>query len=184
MGVMEEIERDLVRRARDGDQEAFRCLVERHHEQVYRTAYAVLADAAGASEVEQDAWVNAWRGLDRFRGEASFVTWVTRLTLNAASDYLRRHARRPTEVRLDGFDVAERPAAWRVEERDEIDRAMRALGRDARDVVALRYGLDMTVPQIAAALGCPQGTIKSRLHGALAQLRRALQTGRDTEGAA
>jgi RNA polymerase sigma-70 factor (ECF subfamily) len=173
--VEEPSEVDLVRRSRDGDEGAFRFLLERHHDRVYRTAYAVTADAAAAAEVAQDAWVRAWRGLGGFRGAAAFSTWVTRLAVNAANDYLRRQRRRERIEGLFGvFGSRGRAPEDALADRDELRGALAGLSAPLREVVALRYGLDLTVPAIAETLGCPEGTVKSRLHAALAQLRRTL----------
>src|SRR5919198_4926025 len=84
----------LIARCRAGDQDAFRELVEQHHERVYRTAFAVTANPVDASDVEQETFVRAWQGLRQFRGEASLATWLTRLALNAARDHLRRRRTR------------------------------------------------------------------------------------------
>lgn len=67
-------ERDLVRRCRSGDPEAFGCLVELHHERVYRTAFALTGESGAAEDVEQETFLRAWRSLRRFRGEASLAT--------------------------------------------------------------------------------------------------------------
>jgi RNA polymerase sigma-70 factor (ECF subfamily) len=169
----------LVERCRGGDRDAFRQLVERHSERVYRTAYALTGNAEDAGDVTQETWLKAWRGLRRFRGDSAVGTWLTRLALNAARDHLRRRQTRAAlqhalrGLRRLGTDRAATGGA--IEERDALARAIAHLPFAARQVVALRYGPELSVAEIAAALGCPEGTVKSRLHAALARLREVLQ---------
>jgi len=171
-------ERELVRRCRSGDPKAFRHLVETHHERVYRTAFALTADPEVAQEVVQETFLRAWRGLGRFRGEASLATWLTRLAVSAGTDELRRQ-RRQARLHLAPLPLPfSRPDAARtLEDRDELDHALAQLRPEARQVIALRFGLDLSLREIAATLGCPEGTVKSRLHTALNQLRERM--GRD-----
>lgn len=169
-------EAELIARCRAGDQEAFRRLVETHHQRVYRTAYAVTADAAEASEVAQETFVKAWRRLGRFRGNASLATWLTRLALNTARDQLCRQRVRDAlavvrGIRFGRFQPHESHAEQAIEDRDEVQRALDRLSPRARQVVALRYGLDLSLKEIAQVLDCPEGTVKSRLNAALGQLR-------------
>lgn len=167
-------ESELVARSRRGDHEAFRALVEAHHERVYRTAYAVTTDAGDANEITQETFIKAWRGLARFRGDASFATWVTRLALNAARDHLRKSRRnRFEQVDWDIHDLTSE-----VEDREEIQQALQQLSEQARHLIALRYGLDLSIRDIALILGCPEGTVKSRLHSALHLLRETLHADR------
>jgi RNA polymerase sigma-70 factor (ECF subfamily) len=172
-------ELELVARARAGDEDAFDLLVALHHERVYRTAYAV-ADPADVDEVVQETWLRAWRGLARFRGEASLGTWLTRLAVNAATDlHRRRRTRAALAAALGRFLPAFAPAPTdAVDDRDELRRALATLGPDARRLLGLRFGLDCSVAEIAAVLGCPEGTVKSRLHAATAALRAAIAAAR------
>src|SRR5919202_6775931 len=175
-------EHALAERCRAGDENAFRQLVELHHDRVYRVAYALTANEEDAGDVTQETWLRAWRALRRFRGEAALGTWLTRLALNAARDHLRRRRAWAALQRVlhglglanvdDAVDAAMRGA---IEEGDALQRALMGLSLPARQVVALRYGAALSVAEIAAALGCPEGTVKSRLHAALARLRAALQ---------
>ncbi len=181
-----ETEDELLAHCRAGDQDAFRRLVELHHQRVYRTAFALTADPADAAEVTQEVFVNAWRGLPRFRGDAAVATWLTRLALNAARDHLRRRRTRDlAQAARDAFGLpwgAGEDAVRAVEDRDELDQALRHLSPQARQIVALRYGLDLSLKEIAQTLDCPEGTVKSRLNAALAQLRRIIGQGRAAVG--
>jgi RNA polymerase sigma-70 factor (ECF subfamily) len=172
-------EQELVARARAGDDDAFDALVALHHERVYRAAYAV-AGPADADEVVQETWVRAWRGLARFRGDAGLGTWLTRLAVNAATDAHRRRRARATLTAALGRLLplfAPAPTAA-VEDRDELRRGLDSLDPDARRLLGLRFGLEYSVAEIAVVLGCPEGTVKSRLHAATAALRRAVGAAR------
>lgn len=163
----------LVERCRRGDEEAFQQLVEAHHDRVYRAAYAVMANPSEAAEVTQATWVKAWRGLKGFRGEASIGTWLTRLALNTATDHLRRQQRRVMLLELLPFSHRP-PTTASVEDRDELKHALDRLPPESRRLVGLRYGLGFPVSEIAGLLGCPEGTVKSRLHAATKHMRRLL----------
>jgi RNA polymerase sigma-70 factor (ECF subfamily) len=170
--------RDLVHRARAGDEAAFRRLVELHHERVYCVARAVVLDPADAADVAQEAWIKAWRGLAGFRGESGFGTWLTRLALNAAVDHLRRRQARAALARaLAGRPLVPRSALDAVDEREELQRALAGLAAAQRRLVALRHVLDLKVDEIALLLGVPAGTVKSRLHAAARALQAALVAG-------
>lgn len=175
-------EDELIARCRGGDEDAFRHLVETYHERVYRTAYALTANPDDASEVVQETFLKAWRGIGQFRGEATLGTWLTRLALNAGSDYLRRQ-RRGVVQRLRELVPWHQADHLRVaEDRDELDRALRQLTASARQVIALRYGLDLPIAEIARIIGCPEGTAKSRLNAATTRLRAIIAQERARSG--
>ena len=99
-------ERELIRRAGQGDQEAFRQLVETYQAPAYRLALRMCGgDAALAEDAAQEAFLAAWRGLPRFRGDSRFSTWLYRLTTNAAIDCLRREKRHRDADDLDGVEL-------------------------------------------------------------------------------
>lgn len=99
-------EKDLIRRAGQGDSDAFRQLVETYQAPVYRLALRMCGgDAALAEDAAQEAFLAAWRGLPRFRGDSRFSTWLYRLTTNAAIDCLRREKRHRGTDDLDGVDL-------------------------------------------------------------------------------
>ena len=99
-------EKDLIRRAGQGDSDAFRQLVETYQAPVYRLALRMCGgDAALAEDAAQEAFLAAWRGLPRFRGDSRFSTWLYRLTTNAAIDCLRREKRHRGTDDLDGVEL-------------------------------------------------------------------------------
>jgi RNA polymerase sigma-70 factor, ECF subfamily len=167
-------ETDLVERCQAGDQDAFRCIVETYHDRVFRVGYALTSDPDAAAEVVQETFLKAWRALPRFRGEASLATWLTRLALNAGRDHLRRERSRGLLVPLlAAVGVLQRDAVGRVADRDELDRALRRLTPKEREVIGMHYGVDLSLAEIARTLGCPEGTVKSRLNAALTRMRRS-----------
>jgi RNA polymerase sigma-70 factor (ECF subfamily) len=125
--------------------------------------------------------VRAWQGLKRFRGDAALATWLTRIALNAALDHVRRRRTREVLHRaLRSLQPAQRDPSQSLEDRDEVRQAIQRIPPVSRQVIALRYGLDLSIGEIAQVLGCPEGTIKSRLHAALARLQKIIRQERAT----
>ena len=160
---------------------AFRRLTDRHLGEAYRLAAVILGDPIDAEDVVHDAVLSAWRGFGSLRDPERFDAWLGRIVVNACRDRLRvTKRRRIVEVGrapADGEHPTDPDAAVRAADRDVIRRAMTGLSPDEQVVVALRFHSDLTVPAIAERLGIPEGTVKSRLHGALGRLRAALVAG-------
>jgi RNA polymerase sigma-70 factor, ECF subfamily len=168
-------QRALVERARRGDHDAFASLVREAFARLDGAARLILRDRELARDVLQDALVRAWRDLPGLREADRFDAWLHRITVNACLDALRHRRRRVIEVSLaPGVDVPVPDGATRRADRDELDHALRVLEPDLRAVVVLHYYLELTLPETAAALGWPLGTVKSRLHRALTLLRLSI----------
>ena len=162
-------------RAQEGDHDAFAALAGAAIDRLDTAARLVLRDPERARDAVQEALVRAWRDLRGLRDPDRFEAWLHRLLVNACYDELRTSRRRPIEVELTTIDhphVADDAGGMAV--RDEIERAFRRLDVDQRVVVALHYYLDLPLPEVAATLGVPLGTAKSRLHRGLGTLRRVL----------
>lgn len=159
----------LLAEARDGDRTAVERLFAAHWRDAWRTARALCGDDQRAQDVAQDAMLKALGRLDGFDGRRPFAVWLRRIVVNEALN-VRRRDRRLVDLddHLPGTDEA-----GGVE--PGLRSAVRALPEDRRVVVMLRYGLDLTPPEIAEALGIPVGTVNSRLGRALADLRRTLE---------
>ncbi len=157
--------------------DAFRGLTGRHLASAYRLAAVILGDPTEAEDAVHDAALAAWRRWDSLRDEARFEAWFGRILVNTCRDRLRQRGRRRV------VDIgAELESAFRVgdasaqtADRDALGRAFAELDPDARIVVVLRFYLDLTVDDIAARMGIPSGTVKSRLHHALRRMRSTIE---------
>jgi RNA polymerase sigma-70 factor, ECF subfamily len=171
-------ERELVRRAQAGDQAAFRKLVERHADRAHALALRILRSASDADEVAQDAFVRAWRGLPRFRGESSFSSWLYRIVARRAFDRAAvLKGRRAREASIEGIEERAGPASWPDHETGErsrrIERLLAELPEVPRAVVTLYYFEDRSVADVASTLRMPENTVKTHLSRARAALRAA-----------
>jgi RNA polymerase sigma-70 factor (ECF subfamily) len=166
----------LVERARRGDRDAFSALAARVVDGCYSLAYAVLRDAELARDAVQTALLGAWRDLPDLREVERFDAWLHRIVVHACYAEARRERRWATTVRAFPTEHPTLPdTAISVADRDELERAFRRLPPEQRAVVALRYYLDLPLSEVAATLGIPAGTARSRLHHATRQLRAAVE---------
>jgi RNA polymerase sigma-70 factor (ECF subfamily) len=176
------LNRELVEAARRGDRDAFDALVRQEVAGVYRTALAILGNAADAEEATQDAFVTAWRNLRSLRDPERFDAWLGRVVVNACRMTLRRRRRvreisnapheEPTPAER-ALGVAVDPEAV-VVNADVFDRAFERLSLDDRHILALAYAEDRPLEEVGRLLGVPVGTVKSRLSRARSALAAAL----------
>ena len=176
-------EKELVRAAAGGDESAFAELVRIYENKAYHLALRMCGNAEDASDIAQDAFLAAWRGLPSFRGEAGFSTWLYRLVSNAAIDHLRRtkHQRANVslddeELNLDAPDDSPTPheAAESTDLRDMVAKGLRELSDDHRTVLVMREVQELSYEEIAEALALDLGTVKSRISRARTALRKIL----------
>ena len=165
------LERKLVREAQRGSAEAVSRLYSAHWPRAHRAAYLVVHDAAAAEDVAQEAFLAAIDSLERFDRRRPFGPWLHRIVINRAIDWARREALRRKVDEPDSLPAAGAPEA---EIGDDVMRALAQLPYEQRAVVVLRYLLDHTPGEIAAALELPRGTVNSRLRRALDQLGSVL----------
>jgi RNA polymerase sigma-70 factor (ECF subfamily) len=172
---------DLVVAARAGDRSAFDELVRATYADTYTLAYRLTGNEEDARDVVQDAYLRAYRGLRRFRGDARFSTWMYRITANCAATHLARQSRGMHDGLDDDCPVADsRPEhdpelqAAAVYDRDRIARAVADLPPRLRAVVVLRDVYDLPHESIAAELGISEAAAKVRLHRARRKLRERL----------
>lgn len=175
-------ERQLVDRARDGDREAFRTLVEEHQHKVYGLVRRVLrCDREQAADLAQEVFLRVFRGLPRFDGSARFMTWVHKIAMNVCiSEYRKERALKrdrwtfSLDAPVRGTDdlflepQARNPGPAARAEHREIARAVRVavdeLPEDFRMAVVLRDLQGLAYEEIAEILGVPVGTVRSRIH--------------------
>jgi RNA polymerase sigma-70 factor, ECF subfamily len=179
---------ELVRRARDRDEAAVRSLTTRYNRRLFRVARSILRDDAEAEDVVQETYVRAFTGLDMFRGDASFGTWITRIAMNEALGRLRR--RRPTvdwetygenrtQAQIIDFPLS---AASKDPEqmmaqgeiRVVLEKAIDELPDSFRAVFVARIVENMSVEETADLFGLKPETVKTRLHRARTLLRDGL----------
>jgi len=177
----------LVTAARRGDRRAFEELVRATTADTYTLALRLTGNDDDARDVVQEAYLRAFRGLRRFRGDAQFATWMYRITANCAATHLARRSRNRAESLSDEIPVADlRPEhdpehrAAAAEERVMVAAALATLPWRLRQVVVLRDIYDLAHRDIAAELGISEAAAKVRLHRARRQLRSMLEAG-DTE---
>lgn len=181
---------DIATRIAAGDHGAFELMMRRFNRPLYRTARSILRDDAEAEDVLQDAYLLAFRSMDKFRGESSLATWLTRIVANEAIARSRKTSRRAQIIRLDGDNASineaaetdmneatsEQPegAAMRSEARRLLEKKIDALPDVFRSVFMLRAVEEMTVEETAACLDIPEATVRSRFFRARALLRESL----------
>ena len=175
-------EHAVILRARQGDPEAFAALVRKYEEAAFRAAYLIVRDEAEAQDVAQEAFVRAYRSLGRLDASQPFRPWllriVTNLALNSRRGSRRRDAMTERYKRDIGQDSGTRSPEAAAEAGEYAQRVWQAVGalrpRD-QTLLYLRYFLDASEEETAAAIGRPVGTVKSRLHRALRRLRGVIE---------
>src|ERR1035437_10928789 len=166
------VERELVLAARLGDEVAFARLIEAEATRIYRAVLAVVRSPEDAQEVIQDASIRAWRQLGGLRDPDSWAPWYRRIAVRQALDRASRQGRRRLhEIDLDSMDgetTRDPSTGW--SDRAAVTTALQLLTKEDRALLGLRFGADLPMAEVAAALNVPLGTAKSRLHRALGRL--------------
>ena len=173
------MDRDLVERARAGDQEAFAELVHQVSDTLFGIARRILRDPELAEDVLQNALVTIWRKLPNLREVDRFEGWAYRILVHACYAEAPRNRRWTAVVRELPVDRADQTDdVRRIVDRDELERAFRQLPLDQRAVFVLHHHVGLPLVQVAEVLGIPDGTARSRLHYATRALRVAFDDGR------
>lgn len=181
----ERVSFELVERCKQGDERAWSELVEATYRDVYTLCLRILGNPHDASEATQDAYLKAWRGLQSFRGDAMFETWLYRVASNSAlSKHRSRRRRQSHESGLQDDVLTEIPATGSVEatagariEVRELEAALARLPEQHRTVVVLRDVYGMNIEEIAKQLGISETAAKVRVHRARKRLRDMLFEG-------
>jgi RNA polymerase sigma-70 factor (ECF subfamily) len=186
MAISAAQEAGWIQAARGGDLEAFNRLVLAHQDRVYSLAYRIMGDSASAADAAQEAFINAWRRLETYRGGA-FQSWLLRITANTCYDALRYSKRRPA-TGLDDLpgaesddgpplvaaDLTPEQALQQRELAQAIQQCINALQPDQRMVLVLCDVQEMSYQEVAESNGMNLGTVKSRLSRARAAVRQCL----------
>ena len=192
-----EVDQQLVLRAQSGDKRAFELLVLKYQRKLGRLLSRFVRDPAEVEDVTQEAFIKAYRALPGFRGESAFYTWLYRIGINTAKNYLVALGRRaPTSTGFDneeaeGFEDADQLRDANTPESElegkeiaaTVNRAMDALPKDLRTAITLREIEGLSYEEIASVMNCPVGTVRSRIFRArdaiAAELRPLLGTDKD-----
>mgnify|MGYP000983209397 CR=1 FL=1 len=179
----------LVRRAREGDLEAYDTLVRRHQERLYHTVYHMTANHEDASDLTQEAFIKAFQALRSFKGDCSFFTWLYRIAVNRTLNFLKQRRNRVTNLSLNDLDLGAesdpelvalvseqtpRRQADLSELQEKLNAAMLKLSEVHRMVVILHDIQGLQHDEIAEIMGCNPGTVRSRLFYARQQLQAYL----------
>jgi len=179
----------LCRALARGDERALRALVERHRHRIYGLLVRSTGSTADADDLFQEVWIRVVRAAGEFDATQRFSPWLYRIAVNLLRDAARRRAARPWDVTTDGAlpeagDGAPAPDSLAAagQEAEALHRAIATLPAGQREVLVLRYLEGLGEREVAEAAGIPPGTVKSRLHHALRNLRARLSP-RQEEGA-
>ena len=180
-------EQDLIKQCQHGDVQAFRHLVERYEDRIYALACSIIGDREAAQDAAQEAFIRAYKALDKFEGKSTFYTWLYRITTNVCLNFAQREQRRPDSISLEGLQEVRNMSLdrffgtdetendiERLDLRAQIQKVLDHLSPDHRTIVVLKDIEDLSQEEIADVLDVSIGTVKSRLSRARAHLRDLL----------
>jgi RNA polymerase sigma-70 factor (ECF subfamily) len=184
--ALQRTDAQLAAASGQGDAAAFGELVLRHQDRAFNLAFRLTGSHEDAADAVQEAFLKAYRGMASFRRQSSFYTWLFRIVVNEVRSRRRAGSSRPAVFTLSSADGPDAPAGLRSsgpdpseqaslsERRQIVEAALESLEFDQRAIIALRDIEGRDYAEIAEVLGCPQGTVKSRLHRARMALKDAL----------
>jgi RNA polymerase sigma-70 factor (ECF subfamily) len=169
-------DKELVKRVQKGDKGAFDLLVLKYEQKIVNLVMRYVRDPEQALDITQEAFIKAYRALPRFRGDSAFYTWLYRIAVNTAKNYLAAQRRRPMDVELDMQDPEQYGLHARLKETDTpeevtlgqelketLERAIESLPEDLKTAIILRELDGMSYEEIAQTMDCPVGTVRSRI---------------------
>ena len=191
-----ELDRQLVERAQRGDKHAFELLVSKYQRKLSRLLSRFVKDQAEVEDVAQEAFVKAYRALPSFRGDSAFYTWLYRIGINTAKNYLVAMSRRaPTVTEFDAEEAEEFDGGDQLRDintpesllmtkqiANTVNEAMEQLPEELRAAIQLREIEGLSYEEIAAAMECPIGTVRSRIFRAREAIAERLRPLLDTQG--
>ncbi len=171
-------ERVLVLRCQTGDEAAFAELVERYHHRLRAFLRGMIGDAHAADDALQEVWLDVFRGVGKLRDAGAFPGWLYRVARDRAYRVLRRKPMATESIDRVELSVADE-AELDADERELVTTSMDRLPHEQREVLLLRFVEQMSYEQIASAVGCELGTVRSRLHYAKRALRKLIERNDD-----
>jgi RNA polymerase sigma-70 factor (ECF subfamily) len=184
----DDTDQELVRRVQAGDQSAFNLLVLKYQHRVLKLVGRFVNDPTEAEDVAQEAFLKAYRALASFRGDSAFYTWLYRIAINTAKNALVSQRRRPVDFDLDLQDPDQYERQARLKEADTpegvlltdeirtvVEEAMEQLPEDLRTAIVLRELEGLSYEEIAEAMDCPVGTVRSRIFRAREAIDKKLK---------
>jgi RNA polymerase sigma-70 factor (ECF subfamily) len=192
-----DVDRELVERVQRGDKRAFDLLVSKYQRKLFRLLSRLIRDQAEIEDVAQEAFIKAYRALPNFRGDSAFYTWLYRIAINTAKNYLVAQGRRAptqTETEIEDAENFDDGDSLRTEDTPDrmllskqvaeaVNRAIERLPAELRTAIVLRELEGLSYEEIAASMNCPIGTVRSRIFRAreavAEELRPILETNKD-----
>ena len=179
------VDQELVRRVQQGDKKAFDVLVLKYQQRIAKLVSRYVRDQDEVLDVTQEAFIKAYRALPRFRGDSAFYTWLYRIAINTAKNYLVAQGRRPPATDVDaedavyvdgGMRLSDRDTPEQLVQRDQVERVIYetidGLPEELRTAITLREMEGLSYEEIAETMDCPIGTVRSRIFRA----REAIET--------
>jgi RNA polymerase sigma-70 factor (ECF subfamily) len=189
-----QVDQMLVERVQKGDKRAFDLLINKYQHRIISLVSRYVGDQADAMDVAQEAFIKAYRAIDRFRGDSAFYTWLYRIAINTAKNWLVARKRRPPATDIDAADAEQYDIESRLKEqgtpenellREEIKQtvydAIADLPEDLRTAIMLREMEGMSYEDIAVTMECPIGTVRSRIFRAREAIDQKLKPLLDRE---
>ncbi len=181
------VDKELVLRVQRGDKKSFDILVLKYQNKVAKLISRYIRDSDEVQDVTQEAFIKAYRALPGFRGDSAFYTWLYRISVNTAKNYLISKGRRPPGVDIDADDAEHFESAGALKEfatperllfKDEIEKtvfeAIEQLPSDLRTAITLRELDGLSYEEISQSMGCPVGTVRSRIFRARDAIQKRL----------
>lgn len=187
---------EIVLRVQAGDKAAFNLLVEKYHRRVSRLLIRLLKNQEDIEDVVQETFIKAYRAIGNFRGESAFYTWIYRIAINTAKNLLLTQKRKPSQAleyeneegetfednsALSNIDTPESLYLTR-QVAETVNKAMMALPSDLRDAIVMREIDGLSYEEIAEAMGCPIGTVRSRIFRAREAISQKIKPLLDPKG--
>jgi RNA polymerase sigma-70 factor (ECF subfamily) len=183
------VDEELVRRVQSGDKKSFDILVIKYQHKIIQLVNRYIRDPHEAQDVAQDTFIKAYRALPSFRGESAFYTWIYRIAINTAKNHIASRARRPSDDDIDVESAEQFETATGLKDNETpegvvlteelakvIQQALDELPDELREAITLREFDGLSYDEIATAMNCPVGTVRSRIFRAREAIDRKMKS--------